>query len=76
MHEAVALAMSSDCSSGGCVRLVTVDRDGAHHRQEGSLLFSSPCLTKPRPCPSVGTRTGQRWICFKRSMEFLCPRVA
>ncbi len=30
--EALALAMASDCSSGGCIRLVTCDKDGAHHR--------------------------------------------
>lgn len=29
--EALALAMASDCSSGGCIRLVTLDKDGAHH---------------------------------------------
>lgn len=32
IEEAVALAMSSDCSSGGCIRLVTVNADGAHHK--------------------------------------------
>lgn len=31
VKEAVALAMASDCSSGGCIRLVTLDKDGAHH---------------------------------------------
>lgn len=30
--EALALAMASDCSSGGCIRLVTLDKDGAHHK--------------------------------------------
>jgi 20S proteasome subunit beta 1 len=30
--EALALAMASDCSSGGCIRLVTVDATGAHHK--------------------------------------------
>ncbi len=29
--EALALAMASDCSSGGCIRLVTLDKDGDHH---------------------------------------------
>lgn len=29
--EALALAMASDCSSGGCIRLVAVDKDGSHH---------------------------------------------
>ncbi len=29
--EAVALAMARAASSGGCTRLVTVDKDGAHH---------------------------------------------
>ena len=30
--EALALAMSTDSSSGGCVRLVAVDATGAHER--------------------------------------------
>uniref|UniRef100_A0A7R9VDR5 proteasome endopeptidase complex n=1 Tax=Chlamydomonas euryale TaxID=1486919 RepID=A0A7R9VDR5_9CHLO len=32
VEEGVALAMSSDCSSGGCIRLVTVNSEGAHHK--------------------------------------------
>lgn len=32
VEEAIALAMSSDASSGGCIRLVTVNKDGAHHK--------------------------------------------
>jgi hypothetical protein len=31
VSEALALAMASDCSSGGCIRLVTVNAEGAHH---------------------------------------------
>jgi len=30
--EALALAMARDASSGGCIRLVTVNKDGAHHK--------------------------------------------
>mmetsp|Transcript_5060 Transcript_5060/g.8801 ORF Transcript_5060/g.8801 Transcript_5060/m.8801 type:complete len:240 (+) Transcript_5060:137-856(+) len=30
--EGLALAMANDCSSGGCIRLVTVDKDGSHHK--------------------------------------------
>jgi hypothetical protein len=29
--EALALAMASDSSSGGCIRLITLDKDGPHH---------------------------------------------
>lgn len=29
--EALALAMASDCSSGGCIRRVTLDASGEHH---------------------------------------------
>lgn len=32
VEEAVALAMSSDASSGGCIRLVTINKEGAHHK--------------------------------------------
>lgn len=32
MTEALALAMASDCSSGGCIRLYTVDNDGSHYK--------------------------------------------
>ncbi|GAX72640.1 hypothetical protein CEUSTIGMA_g96.t1 [Chlamydomonas eustigma] len=32
VQEACALAMSSDASSGGCIRMVTVNKDGAHHK--------------------------------------------
>ncbi len=32
MAEALALAMARDASSGGCIRLVTVNKDGAHHK--------------------------------------------
>jgi len=31
VKEAVALAMASDCSSGGCMRFVTIDSQGTHH---------------------------------------------
>eukprot|EP00967_Tisochrysis_lutea_P066713 scaffold87022_cov19-Tisochrysis_lutea.AAC.2 len=31
VKEAVALAMASDASSGGCMRFVTIDAEGAHH---------------------------------------------
>jgi 20S proteasome subunit beta 1 len=30
--EAVALAISQDSSSGGCIRLVTINEAGAHRR--------------------------------------------
>lgn len=30
--EAVALAMTRDASSGGCIRMVTLNEEGAHHR--------------------------------------------
>lgn len=32
VEEAVSLAMSSDASSGGCIRLVTINKEGAHHK--------------------------------------------
>jgi len=31
VQEAVALAMASDTSSGGCMRFVTINAEGTHH---------------------------------------------
>lgn len=49
--EALGLAMARDSSSGGCIRLVTCDKDGSHHKYlQGDQV---PLFIDDLPHPSM-----------------------
>lgn len=62
VEEAIALAMSSDSSSGGCIRLVTVDKDGAHHKY---INGSQVCAGSLCRCHGWGETCGYVNVCAK-----------
>ncbi len=61
MSEAIALAMTRDSSSGGSIRLITLDGTGAHHKYiQGDQVqqFVGDLPFPAGPPPSLPLRGG------------------
>ena len=56
--EALALAMARDASSGGCIRVITCDKDGCHHKYLQGDQVPLYCDDLPHPVPGGGGPVG------------------